>query len=119
MLRLTGEQLIGETLLEHDLTAGGLLTGALMFNLQLLTSCLELTLQLLSLLGGEWLHETRLGGESQLLGGETRLPLRLWSRILLKRLPDLLEVKFLLLGLESLLLGDLQLDRVLRRGRRL
>ena len=118
-MRLTGEQLIGETLLEHDLTAGGLLKGALMLDLQLLTTCLELTLQVLSLLWGEWLHETRLGGESQFLGGETRLPLSLWSRILLKRLADLLEAEFILLGLESRLLGDLRLDRVLRRGKSL
>ena len=83
VLRLTGEQLTGDTLLEHDLTAGGLLTGALMLDLQLFT----LTLQVLSLLGVVTqligLQDTRLGGEWQLLGGETRLPLRLWSRILL------------------------------------
>jgi hypothetical protein len=67
VLCLTGEQLTGETLLEHDLTTGGLLTGALMIGLHLSTTCLELTLHVLSLLGGVTqligLHDTRLGGE--------------------------------------------------------
>jgi len=73
-----------------------------MVDLQLFTTCLELSLQVLSLLGVEW----------QLLGLHD-------TRLLLKGPANLLEVEFLLLGIESRLLGDLQLDPDLRRRRRL
>jgi hypothetical protein len=69
-------------------------------DLQLFTTCLELSLQVLSLLGVEW----------QLLGLHD-------ARLLLKGPSNLLEVEFLLLGIESRLLGDLKLDPDLRRRR--
>ena len=53
VLSLTGEQLTGEGLLVHDLT-GGLLSMGLRLELQLFTMCLDLSLHVLCLLGGEW-----------------------------------------------------------------
>jgi hypothetical protein len=83
VLSLIGEQLTGEGLLVHDLTgvhsflAGGLLNMGLRLELQLFTMCLDLSLHVLCLLGGEWqligLQETGLLWsllmfESRLLG---------------------------------------------------
>ena len=79
----------------------------------------RLTDEQLTLLGLEWqvlgLQDTRLGVEETPL-----LLLRVGSRLPLKGgLANLLRVELLLLGCESRLLGELHLDPVLRRGRRL